>query len=324
MDNLDEIFEGMPEPDEALDFIIDENKRVIAVPEEGVVLGVEGDKDVNRVRLQMKRYYRGTDFAEFDIRVNYRNANGDENYFAVSEKTVTDETITFIWVVAADAVAYKGTVWFAVNFYRVKTTGEILKQYGTTLGQAQSLAGLNVDADTEAPELVDFMAHLKNDITEHASACKTALDDTVKTAQEYAGNAQKSAANALQSADAAATSAANAAKNEENTRQLLEKVSTDCSAGSLGSYMLTIPADGWTRGEGETSYTYTAAVEKCTSMCLPLAAVIASDIPDAYTAGMYGVCETGDGTLTFWANRRPAKDLTVAVMLLVPDVKLEE
>ena len=119
MDNLDKLFDEMPEPDEELDFIIDENKRVIAVPEEGVVLGVEGDKDVNRVRLRMNRYYRGTDFAEFDIRVNYRNANGDENYFAVSEKTVTDEAITFIWVVAANAVAYKGTVWFAVNFYRV-------------------------------------------------------------------------------------------------------------------------------------------------------------------------------------------------------------
>lgn len=45
MDNLDELFDGMPEPDAGLDFVIDESKRLIAVPEEGVVLGVEGDKD---------------------------------------------------------------------------------------------------------------------------------------------------------------------------------------------------------------------------------------------------------------------------------------
>ena len=40
MDNLDELFDGMPEPDAGLDFVIDESKRLIAVPEEGVVLGV--------------------------------------------------------------------------------------------------------------------------------------------------------------------------------------------------------------------------------------------------------------------------------------------
>ena len=56
MDNLDELFDGMPEPDAGLDFVIDESKRLIAVPEEGVVLGVEGDKDVNRIRLRINRY----------------------------------------------------------------------------------------------------------------------------------------------------------------------------------------------------------------------------------------------------------------------------
>lgn len=58
MDNLDELFDGMPEPDAGLDFVIDESKRLIAVPEEGVVLGVEGDKDVNRIRLRMKAIRR--------------------------------------------------------------------------------------------------------------------------------------------------------------------------------------------------------------------------------------------------------------------------
>ena len=56
MDNLYELSDGMPEPDAGLDFAIDESKRLIAVPEEGVVLGVEGDKDVNRIRLRINRY----------------------------------------------------------------------------------------------------------------------------------------------------------------------------------------------------------------------------------------------------------------------------
>lgn len=147
MDNLDELFDGMPEPDAGLDFVIDESKRLIAVPEEGVVLGVEGDKDVNRIRLRINRYYRGSDLADFAIRVNYENAEGDRNYFTVTEKTVTEQTITFIWVVAADAVAYKGAVHFAVSFYRVNDNGEILQKYNTTLGTVQNLVGLEVDAD---------------------------------------------------------------------------------------------------------------------------------------------------------------------------------
>ena len=67
MDNLDELFDGMPEPDAGLDFVIDESKRLIAVPEEGVVLGVEGDKDVNRIRLRINRYegvIRATDLRD--------------------------------------------------------------------------------------------------------------------------------------------------------------------------------------------------------------------------------------------------------------------
>lgn len=47
MVDLDKQFAAMAdvsEEDTAYDFVIDEDLRVIAVPERGVVLGVEGDK----------------------------------------------------------------------------------------------------------------------------------------------------------------------------------------------------------------------------------------------------------------------------------------
>ena len=50
MVDLDKQFAAMAdvsEEDTAYDFVIDEDLRVIAVPERGVVLGVEGDKDAN-------------------------------------------------------------------------------------------------------------------------------------------------------------------------------------------------------------------------------------------------------------------------------------
>ena len=309
MDNLDELFDGMPEPDAGLDFVIDESKRLIAVPEEGVVLGVEGDKDVNRIRLRINRYYRGSDLADFAIRVNYENAEGDRNYFTVTEKTVTEQTITFIWVVAADAVAYKGAVHFAVSFYRVNDSGEILQKYNTTLGTVQNLVGLEVDVAQDDPVVVDFMAHLKNDITEHAAAYENAMNEAARSADVSAKSAKSSADNAKQS--------------EETTKALLEKASAEYNGGCLGSITVSLPVDGWNKAEGETAYSCTAAVEKATSACLPMAGVISADVPSAMAAGMYGVCEAGNGTLKFWAASKPTRALTLSVMLLVPDVRLE-
>ena len=120
MVDLDKQFAEMADTsteDSAYDFVIDEDLRVIAVPECGVVLGVEGDKDVNRVHFRMNRYYRGTDISDFNIRINYQSAEGEVNYFPVTEKTVADDAIYFVWLVGADTVATKGTVYFVARFF---------------------------------------------------------------------------------------------------------------------------------------------------------------------------------------------------------------
>ena len=88
MASIDELLESANQAgcDDELSFIIDEHLRIITVPERGVVLGVEGDKDVNRVRFRMNRFYHGSDLSEFCIRINYQNADGDINYFTVTER----------------------------------------------------------------------------------------------------------------------------------------------------------------------------------------------------------------------------------------------
>ena len=56
MADLDKMFAAMADvsaEDSTCDYIIDEDLRVIAIPERGVVLGVEGDKDVTRIRFRM-------------------------------------------------------------------------------------------------------------------------------------------------------------------------------------------------------------------------------------------------------------------------------
>ena len=214
MVDLDKQFAAMAdvsEEDTAYDFVIDEDLRVIAVPELGVVLGVEGDKDVNRVRFRMNRHYRGTDLSGFNIRINYRSAEDEINYFPVTEKTVTDDAIYFVWLVGADTVAAKGTVYFVARFFTAEEDGTIAQEFNTTLGNARTLEGLVVDAQADDKPVKDLLAQLEYDL-------KTYTAPFVQQAKTYAENSARSAVSSATSANQAETYANTAqtgAKNAE-------------------------------------------------------------------------------------------------------------
>lgn len=258
MVDLDKQFAEMAdvsEEDTAYDFVIDEDLRVIAVPERGVVLGVEGDKDVNRVRFRMNRYYRGTDLSDFNIRINYRPAEGEISYFPVTEKTVAGNAISFVWLVGADAVAAKGTVYFIARFFTAEENGDIVQEFNTTLGNACTLEGLAVDAQAEDKPVKDLLAQLEYDL-------KTYTAPFVQQAKTYAENSAQSAdhsaisaRNAATYAGAAGTSAQNAEasagkaeKAQKKTQELANevgvKVTTDTSLSVPGA-----PADAEATGK---------------------------------------------------------------------------
>lgn len=170
--NVDEVLAKMDVLDaseEEIQYIIDENLRVISIPPLGVVLGVEGDKDVNSAKFKMVRYYKGIDLSKFDIRINFTNANGDLSYYTVKNPTVTDDTLTFEWLVGYLATKYKGTVRFVVRMITTDaSTGEVQQAFDTTIGVAQSLEGLLVDTPTDE-KVYDIVAQLKADLTDHVN-----------------------------------------------------------------------------------------------------------------------------------------------------------
>lgn len=214
------------ESDDELSFLIDEHLRIITVPERGVVLGVEGDKDVNRVRFRMNRYYHGSDLSSFQIRINYQNADGEVNYFTVSEKTVDTDTFSFVWVVAADAVMTKGTVLFVVNCFTTDSSDVVQKAYHTTFGAASVLEGLEVDVEGNQPQIVDFLSKLKNELTVHAVAVLQQMDDYAKSAESSKTAASNYADAAGKSASSAATSETNAKTSEANAKKYADEVRT--------------------------------------------------------------------------------------------------
>lgn len=225
MASVEEVLAGMEEvnrEEEELCFVIDKDFRLISIQERGAVLGVEGDKDVNRVRFRMNRYYHGSDLSSFQIRINYQNAEGEVNYFTVKEKTVDTDTFSFIWVVAADAVMTKGTVLFVVNCFTADADGVVQKAYHTTLGVASVLEGLEVDVEGNQPQIMDFMSQLKNELTVHAGTALQQMDTYVRSAESsktaagnYADAAGKSASAAKASEEKANGSAQNAKASEE-------------------------------------------------------------------------------------------------------------
>ena len=202
--------------DSTCDFVIDEDLRIIAIPERGVVLGVEGDKDANRIRFRMNKTWRGYDMSKFDLRINYQNANGDKNYYTVTSKHTEGNAVVFDWIVAADAVAYQGDVFFIVVGL-ITTGGMVNCAFHTTLSKAKCLEGLAVDTKTDIPEIRDFMATLKAEVEAYgqtfvnaAAASAKAAKASETTAASSASAAKTSETNSVASAKVAKTSETNA------------------------------------------------------------------------------------------------------------------
>lgn len=166
-------------------FVIDSDLRIITIPEKGVVAGVVGDKNVNRINFQMVRYYNGFDMSKFLTRVNYVNANGDPNYYNVNDVTVEDDYILFTWLIDRDAVAYVGDLVFAVRMLKVDETGTITNDFNTRNDASLYVFdGLQVEDAVSEDEKKDILEHLKFDMRVYARKMLQEIDDSEAKAKQ--------------------------------------------------------------------------------------------------------------------------------------------
>lgn len=85
----------------------------------------------------------------------------------------------------------------------------------------------------------------------------------------------------------------------------------------LNSYSLTLAADGWTMGDTPGyPYQYTAQLADAKETDMPTAQPEISSLTVAEDAGLASVCETADGSITFWAENVPETDIQMQVTLL--------
>lgn len=203
MSTTDELLEEMledaeeyatPVADDDLQFWIDEHLRVISIPKNGVVAGVEGDKNVNKIKFGMNRYYHGFDMSTFSGRILYSNAKGNKNYYNIADMQTSGNIITFSWLVDADAVQYMGKTAFVV--YLFKTQGSELRQkFYSTLATLKVLEGMEVDSAVPVEKQTDIIERMKEEISAYAEEVKkslpadyTAMTEQVNSLKEDLGN----------------------------------------------------------------------------------------------------------------------------------------
>lgn len=220
-----------------IEYLIDNELRIITVPQNGVVLGVEGDKDVNVVHFKMPRMYRGLDLGDgFNIRVNYANAKAELGYFAVVRPDVTEDSISFEWLLGSHALMYVGEIKFAVSLIKSSVDGRVEKKFNTTIGKAQCLTGLDVDVSVPEEDIYDLLTRIKQDIMadiqpslDGAKADATAAGSDAAKAEAAKTAAAESAKQAKASQDAASESANVSKSNADEAKKAANDARTIAS-----------------------------------------------------------------------------------------------
>lgn len=136
---------------------IDNDLRTIIIPASITLLGVVSDEDVQTLHFQMPKTYKGLDLSEFAIRINYMNANNVGDTYAVGDSEISGENIVFTWTVGRVACMYKGNTKFIVCLKKKDASGNVLKEFNTSLTSLPVLEGLETTEAVvaENPDIIE-------------------------------------------------------------------------------------------------------------------------------------------------------------------------
>lgn len=175
--------------------VIDSDLRIIDIPEQFKVLGVENDKDVKAMRFRIPKTYKGTDLSAFTISVNYQNARGTKGRYIVTDKKVSGDQIEFSWTVGKTATVYRGDTRFIVCMRLTGSDGVIKKEFNTTLATMTVLEGLEVDDPVIEQEEKDIIAQLLQIVDDRSKeAVQAVAEEGAKQIKAVQAAAQEIAA----------------------------------------------------------------------------------------------------------------------------------
>ena len=148
--------------------VIDNDLRTIIIPASITLLGVESDENVQTLHFQMPKTYKGLDLSEFAIRINYMNANNVGDTYAVDDNKISGENIVFTWTVGRVACMYKGNTKFIVCLKKKDVSGNVLKEFNTSLASLPVLEGLETTEAVvaENPDIIEQILTRLDNVTE--------------------------------------------------------------------------------------------------------------------------------------------------------------
>ena len=169
---------------------IDPETRVITIPPEYQLLGVESDEKAERIYFKCPKIVGDDiDLSKLALRVNFRNAGQVVDQYLVDDVAVDGDNITFSWLLSRRVTQYEGDVNFIVCAVRI--SGEtITNEWNTTLATAQVLEGLEAEIvlPEEETDIVNQLLSLAetrlNDVKKATADANTAASNANQKAQE--------------------------------------------------------------------------------------------------------------------------------------------
>lgn len=151
---------------------IDLDTRAVLVPA-GEVIGVYHDKDVNRLTFEAPARYKGIDLTDYQISINYVNAEEQKDRYIVDKVIVSMDasdapvSLTFDWLVGATVCAMPGTVGFTICFKKLDVDGNILNEINTKLTRMKVFDGCEaVESEIEERYMTDLAGQLYKELDE--------------------------------------------------------------------------------------------------------------------------------------------------------------
>lgn len=175
MENNPELYAADPEEI----CVIDNDLRTITIPSGLQTVGVESDEDVRRLNFRMPKQYGEVDLSEFNIRINFMNANNSGDVYAVTDKAVSGDNITFSWLVGRNALAYRGSIRFIVCLKKADAEGVVQQEFNTTIAQLTVLEGLETTEAVvaENPDIIEQILARLDELEENGGGGGSAGKD---------------------------------------------------------------------------------------------------------------------------------------------------
>lgn len=148
--------------------IIDDNSREIYVPLGELLFGVTNDEKTERKYFQCPRIVGdNVDLTQYQLYINYQNANGEKDKYIVTDVKVVDDNITFTWLLSRKVTEYQGNISFIVCARNVDSLGNITNEWNTAIATGTCVVGLEVDDLTpgEQEQARDYFLQLEQGLS---------------------------------------------------------------------------------------------------------------------------------------------------------------